>query len=85
MVALLTVLGIIIMVLGLLFSIAWHELGHLIPAKLFGIRCTQYMVGFGKTLWSVKRGGTEYGLKAIPFGGYVRMVGMIPPRRAPKP
>jgi RIP metalloprotease RseP len=79
MVALLTVLGIVLMILGLLFSIAWHELGHLVPAKLFGIRCTQYMVGFGKTLWSVKRGDTEYGLKAIPLGGYVRMVGMIPP------
>ncbi|MEY9213429.1 site-2 protease family protein [Thermobifida halotolerans] len=84
MVALLTTLGIIIMVLGLLFSIAWHELGHLATAKMFGIRCTQYMVGFGKTLWSVKRGDTEYGIKAVPLGGYVRMVGMIPPAR-PRP
>ncbi|KUP95477.1 M50 family metallopeptidase [Thermobifida cellulosilytica] len=81
MVALLTALGIVVMVLGLLFSIAWHELGHMVPAKLFGIRCTQYMVGFGKTLWSFRRGDTEYGIKAIPLGGYVRMVGMIPPAK----
>ncbi|MBB6172972.1 membrane-associated protease RseP (regulator of RpoE activity) [Nocardiopsis mwathae] len=79
MVTLLTTLGIILFFLGLLFSIAWHELGHLGTAKMFGIRCTQYMVGFGKTLWSRKWGDTEYGVKLIPLGGYVRMVGMIPP------
>ncbi|PRX95524.1 M50 family metallopeptidase [Allonocardiopsis opalescens] len=77
--AVLTTLGIVIFVIGLLFSIAWHELGHLSTAKLFGIKVTQYMVGFGKTLWSTKRGDTEYGIKAIPMGGYIRMVGMIPP------
>ncbi|GAA3748966.1 membrane-associated protease RseP (regulator of RpoE activity) [Spinactinospora alkalitolerans] len=81
MVALLTALGILLMVLGLLFSIAWHELGHLSTAKMFGIRCTQYMVGFGKTLWSTKKGDTEYGVKLVPLGGYVRMVGMIPPAK----
>ncbi|ASU82961.1 zinc metalloprotease [Nocardiopsis gilva YIM 90087] len=79
MVTLLTTLGIILFFLGLLFSIAWHELGHLGTAKMFGIRCTQYMVGFGKTLWSRKVGDTEYGVKLVPLGGYVRMVGMIPP------
>ncbi|MFJ5927813.1 M50 family metallopeptidase [Kitasatospora sp. NPDC092948] len=73
------VLGVLIFVVGLLFSIAWHELGHLSTAKLFGIRVPQYMVGFGKTIWSIKRGETEYGLKAIPFGGYIRMIGMFPP------
>ncbi|MFD7645455.1 M50 family metallopeptidase [Kitasatospora sp. NPDC059795] len=73
------VLGVLIFVIGLLFSIAWHELGHLSTAKLFGIRVPQYMVGFGKTIWSTKRGETEYGLKAIPFGGYIRMIGMFPP------
>jgi len=73
------VLGILIFVVGLLFSIAWHELGHLSTAKLFGIRVPQYMVGFGRTLWSTRRGETEYGLKAIPFGGYIRMIGMFPP------
>ncbi|WP_457034246.1 M50 family metallopeptidase [Kitasatospora sp. P5_F3] len=73
------VLGILLFVLGLLFSIAWHELGHLSTAKLFGIRVPQYMVGFGRTIWSRKRGETEYGLKAIPLGGYIRMIGMFPP------
>lgn len=65
---------------GLLFSIAWHELGHLAPAKKFGVKVTQYMVGFGPTLWSRKKGETEYGFKLIPMGGYIRMVGMFPPR-----
>ncbi|MCY9785421.1 site-2 protease family protein [Nocardiopsis sp. EMB25] len=81
MVALMTVIGIVLFVFGLLFSIAWHELGHLSTAKMFGIKCTEYMVGFGKTLWSVRRGETEYGVKAVPLGGFVRMVGMLPPAR----
>ncbi|MFE2379299.1 M50 family metallopeptidase [Streptomyces sp. NPDC059398] len=74
-----TVIGIVIFVFGLLFSIAWHELGHLSTAKLFGIRVPQYMVGFGPTIWSRKKGDTEYGFKAIPAGGYIRMIGMFPP------
>jgi len=73
------VLGILLFVVGLLFSIAWHELGHLSTAKLFGIRVPQYMVGFGRTIWSRKKGETEYGIKAIPLGGYIRMIGMFPP------
>ncbi|MFI6036141.1 M50 family metallopeptidase [Streptomyces sp. NPDC051315] len=73
------ILGIVVFVIGLLISIAWHELGHLSTAKLFGIRVPQYMVGFGPTLWSRTRGETEYGIKAIPFGGYIRMIGMFPP------
>ena len=77
----LVVLGILIFALGLLFSIAFHELGHLATAKLFGIKVTQYMVGFGRTLFSRRRGDTEYGVKAIPLGGYIRMIGMFPPRR----
>lgn len=81
MVVLLTVVGIILLVLGLLLSIAWHELGHMATAKMFGIKCTEFMVGFGKTLWSTKRGETEYGVKAVPLGGFVRMVGMLPPSR----
>ncbi|WP_339152053.1 site-2 protease family protein [Streptomyces sp. F41] len=76
---LLTVLGIAVFVVGLLFSIAWHELGHLSTAKMFGIRVPQYMVGFGPTLWSRQKGDTEYGIKAIPAGGYIRMIGMFPP------
>lgn len=65
----------------IMVSIALHEIGHLVPAKLFGVKVTQYFVGFGKTLWSTRRGETEYGIKAIPLGGYVRMVGMYPPAR----
>ncbi|MFE0703886.1 M50 family metallopeptidase [Streptomyces sp. NPDC058872] len=76
---LLYALGILLFALGLLVSIAWHELGHLSTAKIFGIRVPQYMVGFGPTIWSKKRGETEYGIKAIPAGGYIRMIGMFPP------
>ncbi|WP_069814899.1 M50 family metallopeptidase [Streptomyces sp. TP-A0874] len=79
MTTLMTVLGIVVFVVGLLFSIAWHELGHLSTAKLFGVRVPQYMVGFGPTIWSRKKGDTEYGLKAVPLGGYIRMIGMFPP------
>ncbi|KUL36112.1 zinc metalloprotease [Streptomyces sp. NRRL F-4489] len=74
-----TILGIVVFVVGLLFSIAWHELGHLTTAKMFGIRVPQYMVGFGPTLFSRTKGDTEYGVKAIPLGGYIRMIGMFPP------
>src|ERR1700759_3776031 len=76
---LLTVLGIVIFFVGLLVSIALHELGHLSTAKIFGIRVPQYMVGFGPTLFSRHKGETEYGFKAIPLGGYIRMIGMFPP------
>ncbi|MDN5932400.1 MAG: site-2 protease family protein, partial [Pseudonocardia sp.] len=73
------VLGILIFFVGILFSVAWHELGHFVTARWFGIKVPEFMVGFGKTIWSVRRGETEYGLKAIPLGGYIRMIGMIPP------
>ena len=76
-----TAIGIILFVIGLLASIAWHEAGHLVFAKMFGVRVTQYMVGFGPTLFSRAKGGTEYGLKAIPLGGYIKMIGMVPPGR----
>ncbi|MFF4962671.1 M50 family metallopeptidase [Streptomyces sp. NPDC001222] len=79
MTTLMMILGIVVFVLGLLISIAWHELGHLSTAKLFGIRVPQYMVGFGPTIWSRKKGDTEYGIKAVPLGGYIRMIGMFPP------
>lgn len=79
MTALMMILGIVVFAIGLLVSIAWHELGHLSTAKLFGIRVPQYMVGFGPTIWSKRKGDTEYGFKAIPFGGYIRMIGMFPP------
>ncbi|MCV2488984.1 site-2 protease family protein [Geodermatophilus sp. YIM 151500] len=65
--------------MGLLCSIAFHEAGHFFWARRFGMRVPQFMVGFGPTLWSRRRGETEYGLKAVPLGGYIRIVGMIPP------
>ena len=70
--------GLLVLLVGLLVSIALHEVGHMVPAKRFGVRVSRYMVGFGPTLWSRTRGETEYGLKAIPLGGYVRLVGMLP-------
>ncbi|MGY1609069.1 M50 family metallopeptidase [Geodermatophilus sp. SYSU D00700] len=76
---LLTVLGIAAFFVGLLASIAFHEAGHFWWARKFGMRVPQFMVGFGPTLFSRRRGETEYGIKAIPLGGYVRIVGMIPP------
>ena len=78
---LLYILGILIIIVGLAVSIGLHELGHLIPAKRFGVRVGQYMIGFGPTLFSRVRGETEYGLKAIPLGGYISMAGMYAPAR----
>ncbi len=72
-------LGVLLFVLGLAASIGLHEFGHLIPAKRFGVRVPQYFIGFGPTVWSRTVGGTEYGLKGIPLGGYVKLVGMLPP------
>lgn len=77
----LALIGILIMAVGIAVSIALHEIGHLVPAKLFNVRVNQYMIGFGKTLWSTKKGETEYGIKAIPLGGYVSMIGMLPPNK----
>jgi len=62
-------------------SIALHEVGHLVPGKLFNVKTTEYFVGFGRTLWSRRRGETEFGVKAVPVGGYVRLVGMFPPAK----
>jgi membrane-associated protease RseP (regulator of RpoE activity) len=53
-----------------------HETGHFVTAKKFGMKGTRYVVGFGPTLWSTRRGETEYGIKALPFGGFVKIVGM---------
>ena len=78
---LLYILGVVIMVVGIGLSIALHEVGHLVPAKLFGVRVGQYMIGFGPSLWSRRFGETEYGIKAIPMGGYISMAGMYPPAR----
>ncbi|MFI6478907.1 M50 family metallopeptidase [Nonomuraea sp. NPDC050663] len=77
--------GILIILVGLMVSIGLHEIGHLVPAKLFGVKVTQYMVGFGPTMWSKRKGETEYGVKWLPFGGYIRMIGMLPPRPGDDP
>jgi membrane-associated protease RseP (regulator of RpoE activity) len=76
---LLYILGIVIILFGLLISIGLHEIGHLVPAKKFGVYVSQYMIGLGPTIWSRKVGDTEYGIKAIPLGGYISMAGMFPP------
>ncbi|MGN6162877.1 MAG: M50 family metallopeptidase [Marmoricola sp.] len=76
---LLYAIGVILFVIGVALSIGLHEFGHLVPGKLFDVKVTQYFIGFGKTLWSRRRGETEYGIKAIPLGGYVKLVGMLPP------
>ncbi|WP_194949060.1 M50 family metallopeptidase [Actinomyces trachealis] len=78
-------LGILILVIGLALSVALHELGHMIPAKLFGVKVSEYFIGFGPKIWSTKRGETEYGVKALWFGGYVRLLGMLPPAPEGKP
>jgi len=70
------ILGIAIFVVALLGSVMLHELGHFLTAKKFGMRVTQFFIGFGKTLWSTIRGETEYGVKALPFGGFVKITGM---------
>ncbi len=69
-------LGIAIFVVALLGSVMLHELGHFLTAKKFGMRVTQFFLGFGTTLWSIVRGETEYGVKALPFGGFVKITGM---------
>jgi membrane-associated protease RseP (regulator of RpoE activity) len=78
---LLYVLGILLILVGLALSIGLHEIGHLVPAKKFGVKVGQYMIGFGPTLWKRRYGETEYGVKAIPLGGYISMAGMFPPAR----
>lgn len=82
---LLFVLGVVIIAVGVALSIALHEVGHLVPAKLFGVKVTQYMIGFGPTIFSRRRGETEYGIKAIPLGGYIAMIGMYPPKHEGDP
>ncbi|GAA1921151.1 M50 family metallopeptidase [Nocardioides hwasunensis] len=72
-------LGVVSFVVAILVSIGLHEFGHLIPAKKFGCKVPQWFIGFGPTVWSRQIGDTEYGVKAIPLGGYVKIVGMLPP------
>ena len=69
-------LGWVIFIVALLVSVMLHETGHFVLAKKFGMKVTRYFVGFGPTIWSTWRGETEYGIKALPFGGFVKIVGM---------
>lgn len=69
-------IGVIGFALAIAFAIMLHEAGHMLTAKAFGMKVTQYFVGFGPKIFSFRRGETEYGLKAIPAGGYVKIVGM---------
>ncbi len=69
-------LGVIAFVLGLLLSVMLHEAGHFTTAKAYGMKASRFFVGFGPTLWSFRRGETEYGVKALPFGGFVKIDGM---------
>ncbi len=68
--------GIALFALGILVSVSLHEFGHMLTAKRFGMNVTRYFIGYGPTVWSFRRGGTEYGLKAIPLGGFAKIEGM---------
>ena len=70
--------GMVAFVVALLASVVLHEAGHFVAAKRFGMKATQFFVGFGPTLWSRQKGETEYGVKAIPAGGFVKIVGYTP-------
>ncbi|MCI7551038.1 MAG: M50 family metallopeptidase [Actinomycetaceae bacterium] len=73
------IIGIILFIVALLATVAIHELGHLVPAKLFGTKVSKYFIGFGPTLWSRTWKGTEFGIKAILLGGFVAIAHMLPP------
>jgi membrane-associated protease RseP (regulator of RpoE activity) len=72
------ILGIVVFAVGILVSIALHEAGHMSTARAFGMKVTRFFVGFGPTLWSFRRGDTEYGVKGVPLGAFVKIVGMTP-------
>lgn len=68
--------GVLVVVLALVAMVMAHELGHFVTAKLSGMKVTEYFFGFGPRLWSVRKGETEYGVKLLPAGGYVKITGM---------
>ncbi len=70
--------GVLIVIVAILVVIMIHEAGHFFAAKSFGFKATKFFLGFGPRIWSIKRGETEYGVAAIPAGGYVKIVGMNP-------
>lgn len=77
------IIGMLAVILAIGISIALHEIGHLVPAKKFGVRVSDYAVGFGPSVWSKRIGETLYAIRLIPVGGYIRMIGMYPPPRKP--
>ncbi|MFF5988977.1 M50 family metallopeptidase [Prauserella flavalba] len=83
------ILGVALFALGICVSVALHEAGHMLTAKAFGMKVRRYFVGFGPTIFSFRRGETEYGLKAIPLGGFCDIAGMtaldeVTPDEAPR-
>jgi membrane-associated protease RseP (regulator of RpoE activity) len=70
--------SIVLFFVALIAIIMIHELGHYLVARGFGFRVLEYFVGFGPRLWSTRKGEIEYGVKAIPAGGYVKIAGMNP-------
>ena len=76
-------LGILAFAIALLLSVMLHEFGHYITAKRFDMKVTEFFLGFGKRIWSYTRGETEFGIKAIPAGGYCRIEGMTPRDQMP--
>ena len=78
------ILGILAFIFALLFSVMVHEFGHYLTARRFGMRVSEFFLGFGKRIWSFRRGETEFGVKAIPAGGYCRIEGMTPDDEMPE-
>ncbi|HUC14226.1 MAG TPA: site-2 protease family protein, partial [Acidimicrobiales bacterium] len=66
----------VLVVLALIVMIILHELGHFIMAKRAGMKVSEFFVGFGPRIWAIQRGETTYGVKALPLGGYCRIIGM---------
>jgi RIP metalloprotease RseP len=66
----------VIVVLGFVALIFFHELGHYVAARRSGMKVTEFFLGFGPHIWSFQRGETRYGVKAIPAGAYVKIIGM---------
>jgi membrane-associated protease RseP (regulator of RpoE activity) len=77
------VLGILAFAVALLLSVMVHEFGHYLTAKKFNMKVTEFFLGFGTKLWSFRKGETEFGVKAIPAGGYCRIEGMTPSDQMP--
>jgi membrane-associated protease RseP (regulator of RpoE activity) len=68
--------GVLVFIVALVISVVLHEAGHFLTAKKFGMKATQFFVGFGPVLWSTTRGETEYGVRALPLGAFVKITGM---------